>query len=211
YITTFAQDAKDWGNLVYLRPAHEMNGNWYAWDGYTNGGQTDGPANYIAAWKHIHDIFTNVGATNVKFVWSPNHESIPNESWNEAVDYYPGDNYVDWIAFDGYNWGNGNWESFDQIFSVIYATFESYGKSMMIGEFASVEDGGDKAAWITDAFSKIESDYPKIKIFNWFNIQKYESQAGGIVDWKVNSSTGASNAFNSAMQDSYFLESTPTN
>lgn len=204
YITTFAQAAKNWGKLVYLRPAHEMNGNWYSWDGYHNGGQTDGPANYIAAWKHIHDIFSNVGATNVKWVWSPNHQSTPAESWNEAADYYPGHSYVDWIAFDGYNWGSGNWKSFDQIFSAIYAVFGSYGKSMMIAEFASAENGGSKDVWITDAFSEIENNYPLLKMFVWFNINKER-------DWRVESSTASSNAFNTAMQDSYFIETAPSN
>jgi beta-mannanase len=203
YITNFANAAASWGNLLYLRFGHEMNGNWYPWDGYHNG-QTGGPAKYIAAWQHIHNIFSSAGATNVKFVWSPNHESHPGESWNEAIDYYPGDTYVDWIAIDGYNWGNGNWESFDQIFGPIYATFESYGKPMMLGEFASAENGGDKAAWITDAFSKIENNYPEIIIFNWFNINKER-------DWRVNSSGAAATAFQNAIQDSYFIETAPSN
>jgi len=29
------------------------------------------PANFIAAWRHIHDIFVARGATNVEFVWCP--------------------------------------------------------------------------------------------------------------------------------------------
>jgi len=210
YITTFAQDAKNWGNLVYLRFAHEMNGNWYPWDGYHNG-ESSGPARYISAWKHIHDIFTSVEATNVAFVWSPNHISVPNESWNEAVGYYPGDDYVDWIAIDGYNWGNGNWQTFDQIFSAIYATFESYGKNMMVGEFACATDEAEnKADWITDAFYEIKDNYPEIKIFNWFNIKKYEASAGKIVDWRVESSSNSENAFKRAVGDSYFIENPPS-
>lgn len=204
YITSFAQDALSWGNLLYLRFGHEMNGNWYSWDGYNNGGQTNGPANYIAAWKHIHDIFTSVGATNVRWVWSPNCESTPNESWNAAANYYPGHNYVDWIALDGYNWGNGDWKSFDQVFSTIYSTFESYGKPLMIAEFASAENGGSKDVWIADAFSEIENNYPLIRMFVWFNINKER-------DWRVESSTASSNAFNAALQDSYFLPTAPTN
>lgn len=210
YVTTFAQAAKNWGKLVYLRFGHEMNGNWYPWDGNHNGGSA-GPAKYIAAWKRIHNIFASVGATNVKFVWCPNHQSYPNESWNEAIDYYPGNNYVDWIAFDGYNWGDGNRKTFDEIFSVIYSTFESYGKPLMIGEFSSTEDGGNKANWIADAFTKIKSNYPEIKSFNWFNIEKYEASAGKTVNWKVDSSDKSKNTFKDAIRDSYFLETPPSN
>jgi beta-mannanase len=204
YITNFAQSAKNWGDLVYLRFGHEMNGDWYPWDGYHNG-QASAPAKYIAAWRHIYNIFANKGATNVRFVWSPNHESHPDESWNEAVDYYPGNSYVDWIAIDGYNWGSVDWESFDQVFSYIYSTFEAYGKPMMLGEFASAEKNfGDKANWITDAFSKIKNNYPEIKIFVWFNINKER-------DWRVNSSSSSLTAFQNAISDSYYLETPPSN
>ncbi|MBU1026379.1 MAG: hypothetical protein KKA31_01460, partial [Candidatus Margulisbacteria bacterium] len=51
YITNFAQDAKSWNKLIYLRFAHEMNSDWYPWTGDSNGGSS-GPAKYIAAWKH---------------------------------------------------------------------------------------------------------------------------------------------------------------
>ena len=116
-----------------------MSGNWYGWDGYHNGG-SGGPAKYIAAWKHIHAIFTSV-----------------------------------------------------------YSVFESYGKPLMISEFACATDEVySKADWITDAFLKIKNSYPKIKVFNWFNISKER-------DWRVNSSTGALNAFKNAINDSYFF------
>lgn len=204
YLTTFAQAAKNWGGLIYLRFAHEMNGNWYVWDGYHNG-ESSGPAKYIAAWKHIHNIFSSASATNVKWVWSPNHTSAPDESWNQAVNYYPGDDYVDWIGIDGYNWGQGDWQTFTQIFSSAYATFESYGKPLMISEFACATDESySKADWITDAFSEIESTYSRIRIFVWFNQNKER-------DWRVSSSTSASDSFKNAVDDSYFLEIKPGN
>ncbi|MBU1026402.1 MAG: hypothetical protein KKA31_01585, partial [Candidatus Margulisbacteria bacterium] len=140
---------------------------------------------------------------NVKWVWSPNHLSFPNESWNEASDYYPGSAYVDWIGIDGYNWGFGDWFTFDEIYSSSYATFSTYGKPIMIGEFASAEDGGDKAAWITSTFLTIKNDYPQIRAFNWFNINKER-------DWRINSSSSAEAAFKTAVSDSYFLDSRPT-
>ena len=46
-----------------------MNGNWFAWMEGVNGNQ---PGEYVAAWRHVHDIFTAVGATNVSWVWCPN-------------------------------------------------------------------------------------------------------------------------------------------
>ena len=105
-ITTTASSIKALGRPVFLRWGHEMNGNWYPWDGTHNNdpGTTDGPSKYIQAWRRIHDIFVRAGATNVVWVWEPNNESVPNASWNSFASYYPGDSYVDWVGVDGYNW-----------------------------------------------------------------------------------------------------------
>jgi len=204
YVTKFAQDAKNWGKLVYLRFAHEMNGNWYPWDGYHNGGSA-GAAKYITAWRHIHSIFDSTGASNVRWVWSINNTSVPGDSWNLASNYYPGDAYVDWIGMDGYNWGGGSWQSFDAVFGASYASLSAFGKPLMIAEFACAEDGVySKADWITDAFSKIKNNYPLIGIFNWFNINKER-------DWRVDSSVSSGTAFQNAVSDPCFLDSKPSN
>jgi beta-mannanase len=42
---------------------HEMNGNWYPW-----GTAHTTAAQFVAAWRHIHDLFARVGATNVIWV-----------------------------------------------------------------------------------------------------------------------------------------------
>ena len=69
----------------------------------------------------------------------------------------------------------------------------------MIGEFASAEQGGDKGAWIADALSKIKTNYPRIKLFCWFNINKER-------DWRINSSASAEAAFRNGLRDAYFLD-----
>ena len=90
---------------LLLRFAHEMNADWYPWDGVRASapGTHDGPARYVAAWRHVHAVFAAAGATNVRWVWSPNHRSIPAAAWNDAARYYPGDDVVDWIGVDGYD------------------------------------------------------------------------------------------------------------
>ena len=71
---------------VHLRPMHEMNGDWYPWGGTVNG---NSPAQYVQAWRRMHDIFRRVGASNVRFVWSPNNIDVPAS--NRMESYYPGD------------------------------------------------------------------------------------------------------------------------
>ena len=202
YITAWAQDAKSFSKPLFLRFAHEMNGNWYPWDGYHNGA-AEGPAKFISAWKHVHDIFENAGTDNVTWVWNVNAASSPGETWNSIENYYPGDAYVDWIGIDGYNWGSylsTAWQSFDSIFSSVYADIRARYPTnpIMIGEFACAPDGGDKAAWITDAFSKIKTSYSSVKLYNWFNITK-ERQ------WQITSDNTYKTAFKNAISDAAFF------
>ena len=54
-----AEDARDWGHPFFLRFDWEMNGNWFPWSEGVNGNQS---GEFVAAWRHVHDIFTSVGA-----------------------------------------------------------------------------------------------------------------------------------------------------
>ena len=200
YVTEFLTAAKAWGKPMFLRFAHEMNGNWYPWDGAHNGSEEAGER-YKRAWIYIYNVKEAVGAANVTLVWSPNNTDLPNEAWNTPEAYYPGDQYVDWIGMDGYNWGYAGWEDFDQIFSSVYQKLTSLtGKPLMIGEFSSAEQGGDKAVWISDVLTRIKSSYPRVKALCWFNIDKER-------DWRVNSSVSAEAAWRGSISDSYFDKS----
>ena len=57
-----------------------------------------GPAGYAAAFRHIHDLFTAAGASNVAFVFAIATAGVDQDLY----DYYPGSASVDWIAADGY-------------------------------------------------------------------------------------------------------------
>jgi hypothetical protein len=90
YITRWAQAAKVWGKPFFLRLDHEMNGDWqFPWSEQLNGNY---PGDYIRAWRHVHDIFTSVGATNTTWVWCPN---VSDNSTLPLSEVYPGDSYVD--------------------------------------------------------------------------------------------------------------------
>lgn len=195
YIRDFIRSAKDWGKPLFLRFAHEMNGNWYPWDGFHNDSD---PGKYKQAWLYIYNVRKELGADNIALVWCPNNTNQPDASWNKISAYYPGDEYVDWVGMDGYNWGYGKWQSFDSGFKTMYneITYVTH-KPLMIGEFASAEQGGSKAEWIKDALSSIRTDYPLIKILCWFNINKER-------DWRIDSSSEALAAFQQAISDSHF-------
>ena len=122
-------------------------------------------ATFISAYRHIHDLFVAAGATNALWVFCPNVVSVPGESWNQWQNYYPGDTYVDWMGFDGYNWGTvqttSTWQTFPTIASQIYSSLATKGKPIMIPETASTELGGDKAAWIAGILPSLEDHVPR--------------------------------------------------
>jgi beta-mannanase len=174
YIRGWADALRASGKTVFLRPMHEMNGNWYPWAGTVNGNT---PARFVAAWRRMHDIFTQRGATNVRWVWSPNNVDVPGTAANKMEAYYPGAAYVDVLAVDGYNWGstapqNGGWKSFSQVFSNAYSRLSSLGSQpIWIAEVGSAPEGGDKAAWVRDMFAKAQS-MTRLKAIVWFNENK---------------------------------------
>lgn len=206
YLYQFARDARAFGRPFFLRFGHEMNGDWYQWGGIKNGGEAaaefgdptlaDGPERFVAAYRYIHEIFNAEGAGNVLWVWCPNiaMQGELGAAWNHIANYYPGDEYVDWLCMDGYNWGSSqdwsSWQSFDQVFGETYAQLQALNasKPMMIGETASSEQGGDKAAWIRDAFERLQVDYPQVRLLVWFNLNKE-------TDWRINSSPASLEAF----------------
>jgi len=189
------------GHPLLLRFAHEMNADWYRWSGVraNTPGATDAPGKYIAAWRHVHDVFAAAGATNVVWVWSPNHVSVPNTTWNAAANYYPGDGYVDWVGIDGYNRDRTHWHSFATIFSPLYAQFASR-KPIMIGETASVEgtSATQKARWIAEARRAMKTKFPAIGAFVWFDTTKQG------FDWRFDSSAPSRAAFRALGADPYF-------
>jgi hypothetical protein len=118
YVSSWVSAARAYGKPIYLRFAHEMNGNWHPWGVGVNGNT---PAQYVSVWRKIVTMFRTGGATNVRFVWSPNVVDTDKP----LTGLYPGDAYVDMTAMDGYNWGTaragaGGWRSFNQIFRSTY-------------------------------------------------------------------------------------------
>ncbi|RZU54111.1 glycosyl hydrolase family 26 [Krasilnikovia cinnamomea] len=162
HIAKMARLMADMKRPILLRWGWEMNGNWFSWDGVHNGKK---PSAYIKAWRRMHRIFRQQGATNVAWVWAPNWNSGPDVSWNKFHHYYPGDAYVDWVGVSGYNFSK---ESPKRLFSPIV---KAYGKRkpIMLAETAAIGHGSHtKARWIRK-LSKYVSATPSIGAVVWFD------------------------------------------
>jgi len=194
YVRSVAQEAATWGQPILLRFAHEMNGNWYPW-GWGVDGNT--PAAFKAAWRHVVEIFREEGASNVRWVWCP---SVSNTKLSQFKRFYPGDEWVDWVGLDGFNWGAyGTWQSFNQIFALSYQRLLRFtDRPIMIGEIGVNQAGGSKPRWISRTLRRVLPRYRNVRAVVWFDA------SDGRADFRIDSSAGALAAFRHAMGMPYF-------
>lgn len=172
YIAQFAQEAKNWGHPFFLRFDWEMNGTWFPWSARMNGNSA---ASFVAAWRHVHEIFTDVGATNATWVWCP--YASGNKRIGSLKSLYPGNKYVDWTCLDAYNWGRHSanpapWRTFSYLIGPSYRKIVNQvapKKPMMIGELGSSGGGKPKAEWIDKMFAELPKRYPKVRALVWFD------------------------------------------
>ncbi len=226
-IETWAQLLSAWsrprgektrGRRFYFRPAHEMNGNWFPWSAVdssridTNVGESEStdapgpdptagtPEDYVEMWRRIHDIFSNteMDETNIQWMWAPNVDEIGGVRTER---YYPGDQYVDWVGLDGFNFGGtqiySDWRTPEELFSpMLNRMRELTSKPIALTEFASTSfvpandgDGNEtdgqyqpqrKAEWIEAVFEYVIQN--NIKMTCWFNQDK---TGGDEADWAV--------------------------
>ncbi len=158
-------------------------------------------ADYVAAWRHYVAVFRSENVTNVSFTWILMAWSF--ERPTIADSFYPGDDVIDWVAADGYNWygtsADKPWRPLGDAISGFYDWGTAHHKPMMIAEYGSLEDPqtpGRKAAWITDAAAAIKT-MPGIKAVLYFH-----SPVGH--PWWVNSSASSTAAFATMGGDRYF-------
>lgn len=176
YITTWARAAKAYGKPFFLRFAHEMNGTWYPWSEGIGVSSNAPPGSFTNMWQHVHNIFTSVGCTNATWIWCVN-EVDSADLPGDIAQFYPGDNYVDWLGMDAYNMNNSPpGQSFETIFGVTYSnlTTLSPSKPIMICETATLDGGAppgnSKPAWISDALSMLPTTFPNVRAFVWYNV-----------------------------------------
>ncbi len=180
YIKRFA--GKCGNEPLFIRFAHEPNSDWYGWSGVKSG-----PAGYIKAFRRVKDAFLGQGNSSVKFIFSVNGEDVPAEPWNRFENYYPGDEYVDIIGLDVYNWGGGGdaWQKWMAPGKMLSGPYERVvkafpSKPVFLTETASGENGGDKGLWIGQLLDSVGRRFPAIKAVLWFDFKKE-------ADWSLSS------------------------
>jgi hypothetical protein len=161
---------------------------------------------FRAAWRHVVERVRPV-APNVVWVFSVmGHD--PAGSWA----YYPGDDVVDWVAWDPYNWAGcagrreGAWRSFAQAARPMYDYLDAVGstKPRMLSEYGSNDDPalGSKERWLRDIPATMRTAMPKLKAVVVFD-RLGTPVPGDPCAWLVDSSPGARAGFAAAGADPY--------
>ncbi|NTU71465.1 MAG: hypothetical protein HGB10_06565 [Coriobacteriia bacterium] len=205
YIRRWARAAKACGGPIMLRPMHEMNGTWYPWGGTVNGNT---PAKYRETWRYLHGIFAQEGATNVTWVWTPNHVSVPNTSANGYDAFYPGDAYVDWTGVSAFNWRNSIYprgRTFDQLFTKPLAYFSTKHKPVVIPEIGCTTGTGiNKPKWIYDSFMHAASRHHQVKAIVYYD-KREPTVSFGTQNWQLLTSKASADAYRRAIGTSWFV------
>ncbi|MFP2957829.1 PKD domain-containing protein [Myxococcus sp. 1LA] len=159
------------------------------------------PAEFAAAFRRVVTVFRQQGATNVSFSMT----LVPYSFQSGAADaFYPGDDVVDWVGADAYNWNGcnptagANWRSLEEAIAPVLAWSRARGKPVMLPEWGSVEDArtpGRKGQWFRDALATFQR-HPDIKVASYFSTT-------GTCPWWVDSSASSVAGFQELGRDGY--------
>lgn len=199
WIRTQATAVRDLGQPVMLRWAWEM-------DAPRRRALYHSGPDYVAAWIHIREIFDEVGATDAQFVWCPNEFLFWDDGDPEP--WYPGDEHVDWLCADGYNWQDSvdhpEWVTPTDIFADFIEWAEPRGLPIVIGETGSNEalnDPEGKADWLRSLPTLLEEELPAIDAVVYFD-KDFRFQ--GHPNWLLDTSEESFAAWNEIANDPYF-------
>jgi mannan endo-1,4-beta-mannosidase len=187
YITTFAKTVRSVNLPVVISFGHEMNGGWYSW-----GSSDNSAASFVAAWRHIHDLFAKAGATNVIWLWDANVTYTDPDVPLEPL--YPGDSYVDWVGLTGYyhqDTSGGGRITFDTLFTPSAQQIRTFTKKPLLIAETAAAPGPLKAPEIRDLFTTI-TEHDDLIGAVWFN---YDKSGENETDWTFNSDPAAAAEF----------------
>ncbi|MFD8566428.1 glycoside hydrolase family 26 protein [Streptomyces sp. NPDC059639] len=188
YLTSYAAAVKKLNLPVVVDFADEMNGNWEKW-----GTEHVTPRQYVAAWRHLHDTFADVGASNVIWAWSPNVVNpMPDV---RLAPYYPGDEYVDWVGVVGYFSGPAA-TSFDAVFGRTLREVRKFSAKPVLLLETAADPGARRSADVRHLFAGVEGDDDVIG-FVWFD---YDKRA----DWRLEASPSGLRQFRKLAADDRF-------
>lgn len=177
-LRAWARESREFGSPILIEWGTEPNGDWFSWNGKWNGGPGEGPRRYVQAYRHIVDVMRSEGAGNLTWVWHVNWLDEPEKKWNALENYFPGENYCDWLALSAYGpttpVTQDGTESFRFKMDQIHPRLSKLapGKPIIVAEFGcDLRNRRVNAAkWARSALEDLLSGrWPKVIGFCWWN------------------------------------------
>lgn len=187
YLREQARRLREVGHPVALRFAHEMNATWYPWGVDVRGNTAE---DYVAAYRHVHDVLTQEGVTDVTWVWSP--ATADDVRAADLRHLYPGDAYVDAVGVSVYfddptdTWRTTAQPTVDALRQV------APGAPVLVAE-AGVLPGPRRVAMVRDLLDGALA-VPEIAAVTWLDVDSRE-------DWRVSQDPAALDALRTALDD----------
>jgi hypothetical protein len=153
---------------------------------------------YIAAYKHIREIFAEQRVENVSWVWCPTAEGFAR---GDAPDFYPGDDQVDWTCVDVY--AGSVFQPIGQLMGPFLRWAAERPKPIIIGEFGVAKAWGSagRTAWLADAERTVKAN-PQIKAIVYFESDPEGN--GPKQQFRLGDDSGAFQQFARLTRDPYF-------
>jgi hypothetical protein len=177
-LRVWAREATAFGSPILIEWGTEPNGDWFSWNAKWNGGANEGSQRYVEAYRHIVDLTRAAGATNLTWVWHVNWLDQPERKWNRFENYFPGENYCDWLAVSAYGpttpTTRDSSESFRFKIDAAYPRLISIApnKPIIVAEFGCDLHNRrvDVARWASSALEDLFSNrWPRIIGLCWWN------------------------------------------
>jgi hypothetical protein len=169
YLVSYANQVRRFRHPVILSFAHEMNGAWYSW-GYRH----TSASVFIAAWRHIVNVFRAEGADNITWLWTVNSLAVRGATVVNPDAWWPGSQYVTWVGIDGYYYAAK--ETFSSLFAPIMRDIHAVTSDpILISETGAAPMAG-QVTKIANLFAGMRADHMLGLI--WFD-------AKGNEDWRI--------------------------
>lgn len=171
--STLYDDIARWGRVlkdrgvVFLAFSHEPE---------ISGNRDRGtPEDFKRAFRRVVQIMRAEGATNVEYTWQMTAWSFRTDTSDYAAAHrwYPGDDVVDVVGADAYNWGScgegqGRWVPLSTLASGALQFARDHGKQLSLPEYGSHRDAR-RAEWFRDAQAWMVANKGRIAAAYYFN------------------------------------------
>ncbi|QUT65049.1 Mannan endo-1,4-beta-mannosidase [Bacteroides uniformis] len=148
---------------VLFRPWHEHSGSWFWW-----GEKLCTPEEYKALWHMTVDTLQAKGVDNALYAYSPGTE--PKDT-TEYLKKYPGDELIDVIGFDTYQFDRDAYlAGMDRALSIIDSVGKAHNKVIAVTETGY--EGIPDAKWWTGTLLPALEKYPLAYVLVWRNARE---------------------------------------